>query len=155
MIVDHKASYKSQLSSSHGLHLDQISSTEKDPAASGFPGSGWFAVLSLAGSQHKVCKGDLMVLDRLKPEDVWAVGKEVEVDEESILLMGSKERTVVGLPNVKGGKVVVRVEEKTRDAKVVVFKKRRRKSSRRKQGFRAEKTVCRVLEVVWEGDEEE
>ena len=95
-----------------------------------------------------------MVLDKLKPESVYSVGSEVVIDPSNVLLMGSKDKTIVGLPNVKGGKVKVRVEEITRDAKVIVFKKRRRKSSRRKQGFRAEKTICRVLEVQFEGDEE-
>mmetsp|Transcript_16756 Transcript_16756/g.37675 ORF Transcript_16756/g.37675 Transcript_16756/m.37675 type:complete len:88 (+) Transcript_16756:944-1207(+) len=44
--------------------------------------------------------------------------------------------------------VVVRVEEITRDAKVIAFKRRRRKHSKRKKGFRREVTILRVLQII-------
>ena len=44
-------------------------------------------------------------------------------------------------------RVVCSVEEQTKDAKVVIFKKRRRKASRRRNGFRRQVTLLRVLDI--------
>ena len=63
-------------------------------------------------------------------------------------MLGSTEQTLVGLPFVAGAQVKVRVEEITRDAKAIIFKKRRRKNSRRKNGFKREVSMVRVLEII-------
>jgi large subunit ribosomal protein L21 len=55
--------------------------------------------------------------------------------------------TLVGMPHVAGAEVDVMVEEITRGSKVIVFKKRRRKHSERKNGFRRDVTMLRVLDV--------
>jgi len=147
VVVSHSEAYKSQLTGLHGKHLDMLRK-EKNSLEAGAPGGeGRFAVVDLSGSQYKVGVGDVLITDKLKPEGKWKVGEVVVLEEERVLLVGSKDSTFVGLPHVKNARVVLRVEENTRDAKVVVFKKRRRKASRRKRGYRAEKTVCRVLEV--------
>lgn len=113
----------------------------------GAPAGGKFAVIHLAGIQHKVSPDDLLVVNKLRPVADWAVGSVHTVKDEDVLLMGSSERTWVGLPGVKGGEIDVMVEEITRDATVVVFKKRRRKNSKRKNGFRREVTFLRVLDI--------
>jgi large subunit ribosomal protein L21 len=61
--------------------------------------------------------------------------------------VGTPEMTRVGRPWVEGAKVRFEVEEQTKDAKVIVFKKKRRKGYKRKQGFRREITVLRVLGI--------
>jgi large subunit ribosomal protein L21 len=43
--------------------------------------------------------------------------------------------------------VTLQVEEQTKDAKVVVFKKKRRKGYKRKEGFRREVTILRVVGI--------
>lgn len=45
------------------------------------------------------------------------------------------------------GQVKLQVEEQTKDAKVIILKKKRRKGYKRKQGFRREVTIFRVLEI--------
>lgn len=111
----------------------------------GAPAGGMFAIVELAGSQHKVTKDDLMVLNKLKPVSDYKVGSVHTLQD--VLLVGSSHLTLVGMPYVSGAEVDVMVEEITQDEKVVVFKKRRRKNSKRKNGHRRELTLLRVLDV--------
>ena len=46
--------------------------------------------------------------------------------------------------------VKCQVEEQTKDAKIIIFKKKRRKGYKRKTGFRREVTILRVLEIEGE-----
>lgn len=62
-------------------------------------------------------------------------------------MIGSPELTRVGRPWVEGANVKCEVEEQTKDAKVIIFKKKRRKGYKRKNGFRREVTVLRVLGI--------
>ncbi|KAL7462303.1 hypothetical protein ACHAXS_002686 [Conticribra weissflogii] len=119
----------------------------------GYPSHQPFAVVRLAGFQHKVTAHDLLVVNKLKPTSHWCVGSTHTLKDEDVLLMADTNKTLVGLPCVKGGEVDVMVEEITRDKTVVVFKKRRRKNSRRKNGFRREVTFLRVLDVRMPGEE--
>jgi len=113
----------------------------------GKPAGGNFAVVDLNGSQQKVTVDDVVIVNKLKPVTKWAVGNTVTLTGEEVLLLGSPQTTLVGLPGVKGAEVDVMVEEITRDAKMIVFKKRRRKHSQRKNGFRREVTFLRVLDI--------
>jgi large subunit ribosomal protein L21 len=54
------------------------------------------------------------------------VGTEFVVDD--VLLVGSRNQTVVGRPVIDSYEVVMAVEEQTLDAKTIAFKKRRRTS---------------------------
>ncbi|CAB1100006.1 unnamed protein product [Ectocarpus sp. CCAP 1310/34] len=117
------------------------------------PASGWefppvpagceptFAVIRLGNTQHKVTKDDVIVAEKL----VGDIGTTLETAD--VLLVGTRESTVVGRPTVPGAMVKLFVEEQTRDKKVIVFKKRRRKSSKTTQGHRREVTLLRVVEI--------
>lgn len=111
----------------------------------GAPAGGMFAIVELAGSQHKVTKDDLLVLNRLKPVDQYKVGSVHTLKD--VLMVSSSHKTMVGMPYVSGAQVEVMVEEITQDEKVIVFKKRRRKNSKRKNGHRRDLTLLRVLDV--------
>lgn len=111
----------------------------------GAPAGGMFAVIALAGSQHKVTVDDVLVVNKLKPVSEFALGTVHTLTD--VLLVGSSHKTLVGLPIVSGAEVDVMVEEITRDAKVIIFKKRRRKHSQRKNGFRREVTMLRILDI--------
>jgi large subunit ribosomal protein L21 len=104
-------------------------------------------VIELSGSQTKCTPGDVIVSEKLLPLSLYRVGAEILMTD-NILLVGTQEKTTVGLPHCKGFGVRVRVEEITRDATVIIFKKRRRKNSKRRNGFRREVTVLRVLDIV-------
>jgi len=127
--------------------------SEKLALRAGYPAGGKFAVILLAGFQHKVTVDDLLVVNKLKPVSKWTVGSTHTITNDDILLMADQNKTLVGLPSVKGGEVDVMVEEITRDKTLIIFKKRRRKHSRRKNGFRREVTFLRVLDVRMPGEE--
>jgi large subunit ribosomal protein L21 len=111
----------------------------------GFPAGGLFAVIQLSGIQHKVAADDLVVCNRLQPVEKFKIGSVHTLSD--VLLVGSSHMTLVGMPIVSGAEVDVMVEEITRDAKVIVFKKRRRKHSERRNGFRRDVTFLRILDI--------
>ncbi len=111
----------------------------------GYPAGGLFAIVHVNGFQHKVAVHDILVVDRLNPLDTWRVGSTHTLTD--VLLLSSSHLTLVGMPMVSGAEVDVMVEEITRDAKVIVFKKRRRKNSKRRNGFRRDVTVLRILDI--------
>jgi large subunit ribosomal protein L21 len=111
----------------------------------GAPAGGFFAIVELAGKQHKIMVDSVIVSAKLKPVTTYSVGS-VHTFKD-VLLVGSSHLTLVGLPFVGGAEVDVMVEEITKDAKVIVFKKRRRKNSRRKKGHRRDVTMLRVLDI--------
>ena len=121
--------------------------SERLALRAGYPSGGNFAVIHLAGFQHKVTKDDLLVVNKLKPVSEWSVGSTHTIKDEDVLLVANQHKTCVGLPGVAGAEVDVMVEEITRDKTLVIFKKRRRKNSRRKNGFRRQVTFLRVLDV--------
>ena len=100
-----------------------------------------FAVVRLGGTQYKITKDDVIVAEKLDVQ----VGADLVIDE--VLLVGSEAATVVGRPTVQNATVTCAVEEQTRDAKVVVFKKRRRQNSRRRNGHRRHVTLLRVTDI--------
>jgi large subunit ribosomal protein L21 len=104
-----------------------------------------FAVVELGGAQHKVSADDLIVVNRLQPIETYKIGSVHTLTD--VMLVGSSHMTLVGMPNIKGAEVDVMVEEITRDSKLIIFKKRRRKNSQRKNGFRRDVTLLRVLDI--------
>jgi large subunit ribosomal protein L21 len=121
--------------------------SERLALRAGYPSGGTFAVIYLAGFQHKVTKDDLLVVNKLKPVSEWSVGSTHTIKGDDVLLVANQHKTCVGLPGVAGAEVDVMVEEITRDKTMIIFKKRRRKHSRRKNGFRRQVTFLRVLDV--------
>ena len=95
----------------------------------------------MGGTQYKITKDDVIVAEKLDVQ----VGTDLVIDE--VLLVGSEAATVVGRPTVQNATVTCAVEEQTRDAKVVVFKKRRRQNSRRRNGHRRHVTLLRVTDI--------
>ena len=111
----------------------------------GAPAGGMFAVVELAGSQHKVTTDDVLNVNLLKPVEVYKVGSVHTLRD--VMMVGSSHQTAVGMPYVTGAEVDVMVEEITQDEKVVVFKKRRRKNYKRKKGHRRDLTLLRILDI--------
>lgn len=107
-----------------------------------------FAVVHIGGRQYKVTPGDIVTAECLPDA---AVGSVVELPPSDVALLASRTRTVLGRPFVPGARVRLGVEEQTRDAKVIVFKKNRRKRYQKTQGHRRLVTRLRVLSVAVEG----
>ena len=113
----------------------------------GAPSGGRIAILALGGTQYKVTTDDVLIVNLLKPVQRYAVGSIRTLSNEHVLLVSSSAMTLVGMPFVQGAEVDVMVEEITRDAKVIIYKKRRRKNSQRRTGFRRDVTMLRVLDI--------
>jgi large subunit ribosomal protein L21 len=111
----------------------------------GAPAGGMSAIIELAGSQHKVTTDDVLIVNRLSPIDTFQVGSIHTLKD--VMLVSSSHLTLVGQPFISGAEVDVMVEEVTKDAKVIIFKRRRRKNYRKKNGFRRDVTMLRVLDI--------
>jgi large subunit ribosomal protein L21 len=70
-----------------------------------------------------------------------------------VLLVGSKDWSVVGTPHVPTASVMLQVEEHMRTQKVHIFKKKRRKGYARSQGHRQSVTMLRVVSMDFDLDE--
>lgn len=101
-----------------------------------------FAVVETGGSQFKVTTDDLIYHNKIPDvmiNDVLEFGK--------VLLIGTQQETTIGRPFVPGATVIAAVEETFKDSKVYVFKKKKRKRYSKLQGYRAQMTALRVLEI--------
>ncbi|GAM26162.1 hypothetical protein SAMD00019534_093370, partial [Acytostelium subglobosum LB1] len=102
-----------------------------------------FAVVHLGGKQYKVIKGDIIMADRLPNIDV---GEHIVLDK--VLMVGTKETTMIGTPLVEGAKVHAFIEEQSKASHVTIFKHKRRKNYKRTTGFTPLATVIRIGDVV-------
>lgn len=101
-----------------------------------------FAVVQVGSHQFKVSPNDLIYTEKLKYCDI-----NDKLMLNKVLLLGSKDQTIVGRPTVPDAAVFAVVEEHALDEKVIIFKKKRRKNYRRTTGHRQELTRLRILEV--------
>ena len=106
-----------------------------------------FMVLVIKGKQYKVTVDDVIAAEKLEVE----INDLIRID--SVLLVGSKDWTVVGTPHVPTASAVLQVEEHMRTQKVHVFKKKRRKGYARSQGHRQSITMLRVVAMDFDLDE--
>ncbi|EFA80238.1 ribosomal protein L21 [Heterostelium album PN500] len=101
-----------------------------------------FAVVHLGGKQYKVIKGDVIMSDRIHVE----VGEHIILDK--VLMLGTKEQTMIGTPLVDGAKVHAFIEEQSKAPKVTIFKRKRRKNYMRTTAFTPLATVLRIGDIV-------
>ena len=99
-----------------------------------------YAVVEIGGHQHKVSKGDVIYVNRIKEEE----DKPVTFDR--VLMIGGKD-VKVGTPEVEGAQVKAKVVSHLRDDKIIVFKKKRRKGYRKKQGHRQNLTQLEIQTI--------
>jgi large subunit ribosomal protein L21 len=100
-----------------------------------------YAIIRTGGKQYRVEPGDTIYVEQLEAP----VGE--TIDLEDVLLVGDGAETRVGVPRVPSAKVVGRVLEHARDAKVRVFKYKKRKHYRRTRGHRQAFTALRIEKV--------
>lgn len=93
-----------------------------------------YAIVDIAGTQHKVQQDKYVYAPRLNAEE----GDTVNFDK--VLLVDDNGKVNVGTPTVNGAKITGKVVEHVKDDKVIVFKKKRRKGYRKKNGHRQQFT---------------
>lgn len=101
-----------------------------------------FAVVNISGTQHKVMKDDLVLSNYLAGYDI-----NDQIVFEGVLMVGTKDFTMVGRPLVTSAKVYATVEEQTETDKTIVFKKKRRKTYQKSIQFAHMITVLRINEI--------
>jgi len=97
-----------------------------------------FAIVSIAGQQFKVEKGDEIFVHQLEGEE----GDKITFDD--VLLVSGDSGTTVGTPTVSGAKVGATILNHQKGDKVVVFKKKRRKGYQVKNGHRQHFTKIKI-----------
>jgi len=97
-----------------------------------------FAIVSIAGQQFKVEKGDEIFVHQLEGEE----GDKVSFDD--VLLVSGDSGTTVGTPTVSGAKVGATILNHQKGDKVIVFKKKRRKGYKVRNGHRQQFTKIKI-----------
>ncbi|XP_032234947.2 39S ribosomal protein L21, mitochondrial [Nematostella vectensis] len=122
---------------------DIISKVE-DEMARGQNSGKVFAVVHIGGRQFKITVNDTITINRIDAE----MGNKIRL--EKVLLVGGENFTVIGRPLLERDLVTIfaTVIEKTKTAKVIVFKKKRRKGYKRTRGHRQDITVLRINSIL-------
>ena len=97
-----------------------------------------FAIVSIAGQQFKVEKGQEIFVHQLAAEE----GEELSFTD--VHLVGDGDSVNIGKPNIDSAKVSVTVLGHQKGDKVIVFKKKRRKGYRKNNGHRQRFTKIRI-----------
>jgi len=104
-----------------------------------------YAIVSIAGQQFKVEKGQKVFVHKLRGE----VGDEVSFDK--VLLINNDEKINVGAPYLPDAFVSAQIVTQLRGDKVLVFKKKRRKGYQKLNGHRQYFTEIRIEEIAESG----
>ena len=100
-----------------------------------------YAIFKHGGKQYRVSEGEYLKLDHFSAE----AKSSVEITDVLCVKDGEVK---VGVPFVKGAKVVLEVVNEGKDKKVVIYKKRRRKDSKLKRGFSSQFTRVKVVSIA-------
>lgn len=101
-----------------------------------------FAIVEIAGKQHKVAKGDVIQTEKLKNN---AEGDKVKT--EKVLLRTDGKKTDIGAPYVTGASVEFTVKAHGKQDKIKVFKKKPKKRYERTYGHRQQYTEIEITAV--------
>lgn len=105
------------------------------------PGIIMYAIIEIAGHQHKVKENEFFLTDLTGHE----VSKEFKC--ENVLAVGEGESLKFGAPYVKGAQVSLKVVEDLRSPKVTGLKYKKRKGIRRQWGHRQNLQKLQVVKI--------
>ena len=100
-----------------------------------------FAVVDIAGQQHKVSPSERLFVPRLQK----TIGDTVTFDR--VLLIADDKSVKVGNPVVTNASVAAKVLAHVKDDTVIVFKKKRRKGYRLRRGHRQQYTEIEITSI--------
>lgn len=101
-----------------------------------------FVIAEIAGKQHKIQKGDILKVDKLKDAKE---GDKVKINK--VLLRSDGKKTDIGIPHVFGSSVELTVKAHGKHPKVRVFKKKPKKRYERTYGHRQHYTEVEVTAI--------
>ncbi len=99
-----------------------------------------FAIVTIAGKQYKVTKGDELTVDKLS----GAVGDVVTFKE---VLLTSDGKTTIGTPTVTGAMVKAKIVEQLKGEKMDVYRYKSKVRYRKHIGFRPLQTKLEILSI--------
>jgi len=101
-----------------------------------------YAVIETGGKQYRVAPGQTIELDTIAGD----VGTTVEF--ERVLALSNESNELLLGDSIGTAKVLAKITEHGRAAKVIVFKFKRKKQYKRTQGHRQNFTRVRVEEIL-------
>ncbi len=101
-----------------------------------------FAIVEITGKQHKVTKGDVLKVEKVKGTEE---GGKVKTDK--VLLRSDGKKTDIGAPFVSGASVEFTIKEHGKHKKIKVFKKKSKKRYEVTQGHRQQYTEIEITAV--------
>ena len=100
-----------------------------------------YAVIMTGGKQYQVSEGDVVHVEKLNAE----LGAPVEFTD--VLLVKTKDKTLIGQPIVQGASVQGVLQSQGKDDKVLVFKYKKKKQYRRTRGHRQQYSEVRIDKI--------
>lgn len=97
-----------------------------------------YAIIQLAGQQHRVSEGESIVVDRQAADDLTVT---------EVLLVRQDKDLKIGTPFVEKASVTLKKVSDQRGEKIRVFKYKAKSRYRRTQGHRQEQSVLRVEKI--------
>jgi large subunit ribosomal protein L21 len=100
-----------------------------------------YAIIRTGGKQYRAESGKTIRVPSL-PGDAGA-----KVTFSDVVLGSDGDKTMVGVPALKGASVTAEIVKQGRGKKIIVFKMKRRKNYARKQGHRQGFTEVRIGQI--------
>ena len=101
-----------------------------------------YAIIRTGGKQFRAESGKTIRIPSLPGE----AGSKVTFND--VILGSDGEKTMVGVPSLKGASVAGEIVKHGKDRKIVVFKMKRRKNYAKKQGHRQGFTEVRIGDIT-------
>jgi large subunit ribosomal protein L21 len=102
-----------------------------------------YAIIRTGGKQYRAESGKTIRIPSL-PGDAGS-----KVTFSDVILGSDGDKTLVGIPTLKGASVAAEIVKHGRDKKIVVFKMKRRKNYAKKQGHRQGFTEVRIGDITF------
>jgi large subunit ribosomal protein L21 len=100
-----------------------------------------FVVIKTGGKQYKVTEGDVLVVEKLVPQDG-------EVTFSEVLLAVDGDTVTVGKPMLSGASVVAKVLDEGKGEKKMVFRYKSKTRQRKKKGHRQPYTKVQITKIA-------
>ena len=99
------------------------------------------AVIKTGGKQYIVTPGQTIKIEKIDEKE------EGEVVFNEVLLLEKNKKTEIGLPLIKGARVIGKVLKQGKAKKVIVFKYKAKKKEKTKKGHRQSFTEVQIVKI--------
>lgn len=111
------------------------------------------AVVKTGGKQYLLREGDVVKIDNIPHQPCTG---ELILDKVLALYRDDKDinkLNIIGQPFIQSAQIKAKVLERSKDKKIIVFKKKRRKNYRRKHGHRQTYMILRITKIEYNNKE--